>query len=59
MGEQCLKGIWKGSDFEKLVDPEAMGREARKELQKLISFQDWLFDLCVFGRNWLLSCQAI
>jgi len=32
-GEKCLKGIWRGSDFEKLVDLEVAVREARKELQ--------------------------
>jgi len=33
IGEKSLKGIWKGSDFEKLVDLEEAVREARKELQ--------------------------
>lgn len=32
-GEKSLKGIWKGSGFEKLVDLEEAVREAKEELQ--------------------------
>lgn len=44
IGEKSLKGIWKGSGFEKLVDLEEV------EVSK-ISFQDWRFGLPKYHRG--------